>query len=113
MASAPKAVLFDAGMTLLEPVTAISSVYLEEAERLELVLDRAAFDAHMSACWRRMNAVGREAPDGDHASSDELERALWHRFTLAVAAPFPELGAVHEPWLEGLFRRFDAPETWR
>lgn len=102
--------LFDAGFTLVEPARSVPELYLEEARRVGARPDPGAFQARLAACWREQ-AVLRSGQE--LATSEEEEAAGWRRFTAAVAAPFPELAARHEAWLQALVARFDDPAAWR
>ena len=104
-----RAVFFDAGFTLLEPIDPIPVAYRREAIALGIELPSPAFEDHLSVAWETMMHDGR----GGLESSDDLERAAWHRFTANVARPFPELARDHEAWLARLFDHFDSPTAWR
>jgi putative hydrolase of the HAD superfamily len=104
------AVFFDAGETLLTPRVPIPTAYLDQAAALGVRIDRTSFFGHMRLCWSRLrDEVAHEA---SLQSSEELERAMWGRFTTAVAAPFPDLARHHGAWLEALIRWFDGTDAW-
>ncbi len=106
-----KAVFFDAGFTLLEPVQAVAEIYLQVAAELGVHLEQPAFEEHLARCWQgHSRARGRER---DLRSSEQDEHDGWHRFTKSVAAPFPILRERHEEWLRILKSRFDDPHSWR
>ena len=84
-----RAVLFDAGGTLLQPSVDIADAYLREARALDLDLDERAFRARLAAVWQQFRAT--PAPDHELETSDQDERAMWSRLTAEVAAPFAEL----------------------
>jgi putative hydrolase of the HAD superfamily len=99
-------------MTLLTPRVPVAEVYLREARAIGARPEPEGFHAHLAHCWRTEGGRLRQDPQGEHRSSDEIERAMWHRFTWAVAAPFPELLARHEAWLGRLVRHFDSGAAW-
>lgn len=103
-----RAVLFDAGFTLLRPDPDVETAYADHAIALGCSVDRASLGARLAAVW----AQGRFHAD-DHATSDRAEREAWHRLTRRVAEPFPELLDAHEEWLASLFTHFDDPASWR
>ena len=105
-----RAVLFDAGATLLLPTIDIADVYLREAEAIGAAPDPVAFRAHLVASWTRLRGAGPDAASLQTSEADE--RGMWHRFTAEVAAPFERLAARHAPWLERLVAWFDAPAAW-
>lgn len=112
MVERPHAILFDAGNTLLEPVTDVPTVYWEETVRLGIEIPHTDLARHLRRAWESLVTRGR-AEDSDHRSSEAHELELWHRFTRGVAAPFPDLLARHEAWLASLVRRFEDPAAWR
>ena len=106
-----RAVLFDAGFTLLEPVRPVGEVYLASAAELGVELEGEAFGAHLETSWQRL--AGIRSPDPDLRTDEDAERAGWERFTQEVAAPFPALVARHAEWHATLMRIFDSPDHWR
>lgn len=112
MLAGKKAILFDAGFTLLEPCLSISDVYYAAACALGVDVPRGEFDQCLQAAWPRARAEFRSG-HADLSSSDDLEREAWRRFTREIARPFPQLTALHETWLSSLFAHFDAPPAWR
>ena len=105
-----KAVLFDAGGTLLLPTAPIPHVYLREAEGLGVPLEPDGFLAHLGKTWSRCR--GTPSAQDQLGTSEQAERDMWRRLTAAVAAPFPALTAVHETWHERLVAWFDGPAAW-
>ena len=108
----PRAVLFDAGFTLIEPAEPVPAVYWRHAAGHLAAAERDAFMERLADCWRRRGETFTSGRPGLE-SSDALEAASWRRFTAAVVAPFPPLAAVHAQWLETLVGHFDRPESWR
>lgn len=107
----PEVVFFDAGFTLLEPTEPVRAVYLREASALGVSLDAELFAKVFAAYWPRAIKDFRSA-EPELRSSEELERAAWHRFTFGLAQEFPGLPDVHEEWLARLFSHFDSPSAW-
>lgn len=107
-----RAVFFDAGFTLLEPVRPVADVYLSAAEELGVAVPAAAFRERMSRLWTQVNSRYRSAAE-DLRSSEAIERDAWRRFTYELAQPFPELVRIHADWLARLFDYFDAPRAWK
>lgn len=105
-----RAVLFDAGATLLLPTEDVPDVYLREAEALGAAPDPVAFRAHLAARWAELRGAP-VAADALRTSEDD-ERAMWRRFTAEVAAPFPDLHACHAAWLARLVAWFDEAGAW-
>lgn len=107
-----RVVFFDAGFTLVEPVTPIPDVYWREARRWCDEAHQEAFRTRLKEEWPNVVRDYRSKYP-DFESSEELEREAWRRFTHAVAAPFPELRARQDEWLERLFDHFDEPSAWK
>ena len=112
MLAGKKAVLFDAGFTLLEPTRSVADVYFGSAAELGVSLPEQEFRARLAEAWPKATSEYRSAHP-DLESSDELERDAWRRFTRMAAEPFPELLRRHEEWLQRLFRHFDEAPAWR
>lgn len=105
-----RAVLFDAGATLLLPTAAVPDVYLREAEASGAAPDPDRFIAHLATCWAEFR--GAPLATKDLRTSEEDEREMWRRFTATVAAPFPDLAARHDAWLTRLVAWFDGAAAW-
>jgi putative hydrolase of the HAD superfamily len=107
-----KAVFFDAGGTLLDPVEPVADTYLRFAREFAPTLDPQGFNDHFRAAWRGLNENFRSrSPDGE--TSEALEKEAWFQFTRAVADPFGVLRDQHETWLARLVEYFDRGESWR
>lgn len=107
-----RAVFFDAGFTLIEPVESIADVYLREARSMGAKASAEEFSLRMREVWPRLDADYRSRYP-DLVSSDELERAAWHAFTLEIARPFPSLVARHAEWHACLVAYYDRPQAWQ
>jgi putative hydrolase of the HAD superfamily len=103
---------FDAGHTLVEPDPPVAVAYLAEARSVGIELPEEEFRDRLRAQWSRLNTGYRMAAD-DLASSEELERQAWYRFTNELARPFPDLASRHEEWFARLIDHFDSPRAWR
>ncbi|HYC78549.1 MAG TPA: HAD-IA family hydrolase [Planctomycetota bacterium] len=104
------AVFFDAGFTLLLPTRPLWDVYAEVAADFGVLVEVPIMAGAMRAAFA---GGARYAFDPELRSSEAAEREAWRRYTLDVAGRIPGLDAVHEPWLDELVRRFDAPAAWR
>ena len=78
--------LFDAGLTLIHPVSTVEKIYARYAQRSGIPLDelvlriRAQFKELFGEARREM-AEGRDG----YVWSDELDHQMWHRLCLTVA----------------------------
>jgi putative hydrolase of the HAD superfamily len=107
-----KAVLFDAGFTLVDLVTPVVEVYLGCARDLGAELDASTFGQSLKTHWSRLEADHRKKSP-DLASSEEFERAAWRTFTRGIAREFPSLADRHGDWHSRLVKHFDDPSAWR
>lgn len=106
-----RALLFDAGHTLLEPRVPVVAVYHDAARQVGAEVPRQAFEDRFHAMWRELARQFR-AVDANLETSDARERENWRHFTAALALPFPQLLERHEAWLSTLFAHFDRPDAW-
>jgi putative hydrolase of the HAD superfamily len=107
-----RAIFFDAGFTLLEPVRPVADVYLSAAEILGVALPVEPFRERLGRLWAQLNRRYRSAAE-DLRSSEAIERDAWRSFTFELARPYPELLRIHAEWLARLFDYFDGPQAWR
>jgi putative hydrolase of the HAD superfamily len=107
--SPPRAVFFDAGFTLIHPTRPVVELYCDAAREVSGTRCDAKLREEFQRAWSEGTRDARE----DHRSSDELERARWHRFTRRIAETVPELLPHHEAWLERLRGHFDDAQGWR
>jgi putative hydrolase of the HAD superfamily len=107
--SGTEAVFFDAGFTLIFPTRPVVDIYIEAAR----AVCPAHCDAKLQEAFHRAWAAGTRDERDDHRSSDEIERARWHRFTLKIAESIPELLPHHRAWLDRLTHTFDSGRGWR
>ena len=105
-------VLFDAGYTLLAPTTSIADAYLLAAWSLGVMAPEPLFRGRLAELWSSLRDAYR-SHHPDLESSEELERESWRRFTADLAAPFPDLAAVHSQWFDLLVEYFDSPSAWK
>ena len=106
-----KVVSFDAGFTLVEPKSPIVEVYYQHAIALGVKLPWPDFRKRWPAAFAVASQVFRSTYP-DLATSDAMERRAWHRFTEAIAQPFPSLITAHDEWFRTLVEHFDAPSSW-
>jgi len=107
-----KAVLFDAGFTLVDLVTNPLDVYMGAARELGIELDPSEFGIAFKRCWVRLEEDYRKTCP-ELTSSEENERAAWRSFTNGLATEFPFLLDRHADWHARLVRHFDEPAAWK
>jgi putative hydrolase of the HAD superfamily len=107
-----RAVLFDAGATLIDPVEPVERTYCRRARHFHPDLDEAAFLARFRSEWSRLRKDYR-SNHPELETSEEMEREAWHRFTWQVARPFERLASFHESWLSTLVDEFDHGAAWQ
>lgn len=106
--------LFDAGLTLIQPVRTIEKIYAEYAQRSGIPLEelvpriRKEFGARFDR-ERRDMAEGRDG----FVWSDALDQQMWRRLCFAVAEAVPGLTDDPQAWYEQLYAHFGDVDTWR
>ncbi|HVJ81463.1 MAG TPA: HAD family hydrolase, partial [Planctomycetia bacterium] len=108
----PKAILFDAGFTLVDPRVPVNETYLEKARRAGATIEAEDFHPAFMKHWRRV-VVDYRSANPELLSSEEMERAAWVDFTRDLAKQFPTLSDRFDEWHRGLVEHFDGPEAWR
>jgi putative hydrolase of the HAD superfamily len=105
-----RAVLFDAGNTLLHPHPDLGTIYAETTGRFGVRLPGSVFvEAFVPVFKEFVEEYSREG-----SSSDAQDRAMWREITRRIHARVQRLGAVDfEAWFEALYSRFGRPEVWR
>ncbi len=108
--SPTRAVLFDAGHTLLHAYPDLGSVYAETTAALGARLPPAAFVEAFQPAFRE---YAREIkPRG--VASDAQDYAMWREITRRIYGRLEGLAAIpFERWFEALYRRFGEPDAWR
>ncbi|MCL4216423.1 MAG: HAD-IA family hydrolase [Candidatus Hydrogenedentes bacterium] len=108
-----RAVLFDAGSTLLEVKPSVGSVYSQVAEQYGVMAPPTALEEAFRAEWRRRtDPAVDDAPFGD---SDETQRQWWRSLVEATFAPAggPDAFAGHfSDYFEELYELFAQPKAW-
>ena len=103
-----KAILFDAGNTLLYPHPSVGSVYSRTAKKYGRHVTASRIDTAFYRIWKKKGGL---AVLGKHATP-AMEKAWWRDRVMEVFASF---GGVEpfEPFFEELFELFGSHKTWR
>lgn len=109
-----RAVLFDAGLTLIKPVRTVERIYAQYARSsgipvAELVPQIRHHFAELFGQARQDMASGADG----YVASDEADRAMWRRLCFGVAERIPGLTEDPEQWFEDLYGHFGEPSTWQ
>jgi putative hydrolase of the HAD superfamily len=105
-----RAVLLDAGHTLVHPVPDLGTIYAEVTATFGCRLDPRDFAAVLGPLFKD---AARDYQSQTRAS-DAQDRAMWQAVTRRLHAAMPGLGGVpFEAWFAALYDRFGSPETWR
>lgn len=108
-----RAVLFDAGHTLLHVHPSIGDIYAREAETLGVRVDPELMGSAFSKVFAE-NEAELAAHSMGATASDEQDAAMWRSIVRRVQAQTPELGGLDpEAWYERLYECFGQPELWR
>jgi len=109
-----RAVLFDAGGTLVRAYPSVGHVYAAEAKRFGVEITPESLSQHFSEAWRRLR------PQDNHESpfrtSETHERAWWRSLVEAVfdvAGVRDEFENRFDAFFDSLYERFESPEVWQ
>jgi putative hydrolase of the HAD superfamily len=108
-----RAVLFDAGGTLLRAYPSVGHVYATEAERFGVSVTPETLSRHFGVAWRRLRP--QENHDSPFRTSEAHERAWWRSLVEAV---FDDAGLRDafernfDAFFDALYDRFESPEVW-
>lgn len=108
-----RAVLFDAGGTLVRAYPSVGHVYAAEAARFDVEVTPETLSTQFGAAWRQLR------PQDGHASpfrtSEEHEREWWRSLVETVfdgAGVLPKLGDRFDAFFASLYERFEAADVW-
>ena len=105
-----RAVLFDAGHTLLYAHPDLGTVYAETTAALGVRLAPETFVAAFAPAFREHVKVYQAS---GHAS-DEQDYLMWRAITRGIWEGIPELRTIgFDGWFEALYRRFGEAGAWR
>ena len=106
--------LFDAGLTLIHPVSTVEKIYAQYAERSGIPLPRLVSEIrrHFRDLFGAARQEMAEGHDG-FAWSDELDHQMWRRLCFAVAERIPGMTDDPEQWFEQLYGHFGETATWK
>lgn len=105
-----RAVLFDAGHTLLFAYPDLGTIYAETTAQFGVHLEPQAFVASFVPVFK--SYVKEYAGQG--GASDAQDYTMWREITRRIHAAVEGLGQVEfHPWFEALYTRFGDPDAWR
>jgi len=108
-----KAVLLDAGLTLLRAAPSLGGVYARVALRHGVDAPAGEFERAAEAAFHLMGAEHREGGNPGLRTSDDLELESWRRHAGRVRDGVPAMaGADFDAWFEDLYGEFGAAVAW-
>jgi putative hydrolase of the HAD superfamily len=108
-----RAVLLDAGLTLLRARPSLGGVYTNITRTHGLEVEPADFDRAAEAAFHAQAAEHRDAGEAGMRTSEDLERASWHRHARRVMDGVPAMAGIDfEAWFEDLYRDFGSASVW-
>ena len=108
-----KAVLLDAGLTLLRARPSLGGVYAGVTARLGVEVPPADFETAAEAAFHAMGLEHREGGEPGLRTSDDIERESWRRHARRVMDGVPAMaGLEFERWFEVLYDEFGAAGAW-
>jgi putative hydrolase of the HAD superfamily len=108
-----KAVLFDAGLTLLRADPSLGGVYARVARAHGVEVPPEEFERAAEAAFHAQAAAHREAGVEGLRTSDDHERTSWRQHAGRVAAALPAMAPVDfDRWFEDLYGDFGSARAW-
>lgn len=105
-----RALMFDAGFTLLAPARPASETYYQIACDLGVELDPTTFAQHFHDVWREHHLARQEHSLGEW--SEDRETDFWSRIASEIATPFPSLFERRREWLDEIRGYYDRADAW-
>lgn len=108
-----RAVLFDAGGTLVRAYPSVGHVYAAEAARFGVEVSAETLSQHFGAAWRRLRP--QENHESPFRTSEAQEREWWRSLVDAV---FEDAGLrdsfeeQFDAFFNSLYDRFESPDVW-
>lgn len=116
MTTSPKpvrAILFDAGGTLVRVHPSVGDVYAAEAARFGVEISAETLNEHFGEAWRRLRPqVNHKSP---FRTSEADERAWWRSLVEAVfdaVGVRASFGNRFDEFFQSLYDRFESAEVW-
>ena len=108
-----KAVLLDAGLTLLRAAPSLGGIYARVTRRFGREVDEAAFERAADAAFHAQAAEHRALGEAGLITSDVHERASWNAHARRVMDDLPGMrGLDFEAWFEDLYGEFGSAAAW-
>ena len=108
-----RAVLLDAGLTLLRAEPSLGGVYAAVTRRLGREIDPAEFDRAAEAAFHAQAAEHRGAGEPGLRTSDEEEERSWRRHARRVLDGVPAMAGIDfERWFRELYEDFGSARVW-
>jgi len=105
-----KAVLFDAGHTLLYAHPDLGTVYAEATATFGVRLDPQRYADTFVPVFKETTKLYSSTS----TASDAQDVAMWRDITRRIYDRLPPLSGIpFDSWFETLYRRFGSPEVWR
>ena len=108
-----RAILFDAGGTLVRAYPSVGHVYADEAARFGVDVTAESLSQHFGEAWRRLRP--QENHESPFCTSEAHERAWWRSLVEAV---FDATGVRtrfedrFDAFFDALYDRFESPDVW-
>lgn len=108
-----RAVLFDAGGTLVRAYPSVGHVYAAEAARFGVKVSPETLSGHFAAAWKRLRP--QENHESPFRTSEAHERAWWQSLVEAVfddAGLLDAFGDRFDAFFAALYDRFESADVW-
>ena len=108
-----KALLLDAGLTLLRAAPSLGGIYARVARRHGATVAEADFERAAENAFHAQAAAHRALGEEGLRTSDGHERISWTAHARAVAGALPSMAEVpFAPWFEDLYDEFGTAAAW-
>ncbi len=108
-----KAVLLDAGLTLLRAAPSLGGVYARVTRRFGREVAEADFERVADAAFHAQAAEHRALGEAGLRTSDDHERASWNAHARRVMEGLPGMrGIDFDAWFEDLYGEFGSAAAW-
>jgi len=108
-----KAVLLDAGLTLLRAAPSLGGIYARVTRRFGREIPEADFDRAADAAFHAQAAEHRALGEAGLRTSDAHERISWTAHARKVVDGIPAMRNIDfERWFEDLYAEFGSAAAW-
>lgn len=109
-----RAILFDAGGTLVRVHPSVGHIYAAQAAQFGVDITPETLNQHFGEAWRKLRP--QENHESPFRTSEAHERAWWRSLVEAVfdaAGVHDQFNTRFNTFFDALYDRFESPEVWQ